>query len=688
MTIKGKIAGISIFLMLFSALATITTIIVQSHQLQTQISEQTLAEAADSAGKIVQNLYLDCESVEARNQKFLSHDLSIADETLARLGPVGFASNSIAWNAINQITKEKQSIQLPRMLVGHTWLGQNYAVESSSPIVDEVRHLTQAHCTIFQRMNDQGDMLRVDTSVQTTSGARAIGTFIPAQSADGVPNPVIATVLKGDTYRGRAFVVSEYHATAYQPIWDAGKTRVIGMLYVGMSMTDINRDFHDSIMKITVGKNGCVSVLGAKGDSRGKYIVPAKGARDGDSVLEAKDSAGRAVMQDIVNKAVASDPGSIAIEHYNWKDPEDKTEQRRFAALTYFPAWDWVLVASGYESDYSTIIEHEKAVISHLILWVGGTAFVIGLVGLVLSFLLATKIAKTISGAIEVVLSGSEQVACSAREMAQSSQLLSDGASKQAAAIEETSSALIETSSLVKNNVQNADATQDLAAKTREAVEHCAKDMDTMSHAMEAIQESSIGIAQIVKAIDEIAFQTNILALNAAVEAARAGAAGTGFAVVADEVRTLAQRSAEAARETTTKIEDAMAKSAQGVAINKTVAASLLDIVQKARQVNSVADQVAVASREQSENLGQITQAVEDVDKVTQTNSATSEECAAAAQELTAQAEVMKSCVQELVSLVGERAHHSPASTITSRSPRRETQFQDRTDKVAVFDRN
>ena len=184
---------------------------------------------------------------------------------------------------------------------------------------------------------------------------------------------------------------------------------------------------------------------------------------------------------------------------------------------------------------------------------------------------------------------------------------------------------------------------------------------------MDAIKTSSDDIAKIIKTIDEIAFQTNLLALNAAVEAARAGESGAGFAVVADEVRSLAQRAAAAAKETATKIEDSVQKSAHGVAISGKVAQSLQEIVGKARQVDELAGEVASASKEQTQGITQINTAVSQMDKVTQSNAANAEESAAAAEELNAQAESMKDAVNELLRLVdgGGRQRGTPSLSST-----------------------
>ena len=257
-----------------------------------------------------------------------------------------------------------------------------------------------------------------------------------------------------------------------------------------------------------------------------------------------------------------------------------------------------------------------------------------------------TRIANTLND-------GSAQVVGAAAQVSSSSQSLAEGANEQAASLEETSASLEEMASMTKRNAENSQKANELAKQARSAADKGVGDMKDMSAAMEAIKTSSDDIAKIIKTIDEIAFQTNILALNAAVEAARAGEAGMGFAVVADEVRSLAQRSAQAAKETATKIEGAIARTAQGVGINQKVAAALNEIVTKARQVDELVAEVAGASQEQTQGITQINVAVGQMDKVTQSNAANAEESAAAAEELNAQAEAMKESVTELLHLVG-----------------------------------
>ena len=249
-----------------------------------------------------------------------------------------------------------------------------------------------------------------------------------------------------------------------------------------------------------------------------------------------------------------------------------------------------------------------------------------------------------------------------------SSQTVADGASSQAAAFEETSASLEEVSSMIKRNAANSGRAKGIANLTRTAADTGAAEMQAMATAMEAIKAASSNIGKIIKTIDEIAFQTNILALNAAVEAARAGEAGLGFAVVAEEVRSLAQRSAQAARETAEKIEDSIAKSGHGAHISGKVAGSLHEIVTRAREVDELVAEIATVSTGQSQGLAQVLHAVTQMNGVTQSNAASAEESAAATMEMNREVESLRAAIDDLRGLLGlaRAAAGPPASGMSA----------------------
>ncbi|HYH04739.1 MAG TPA: methyl-accepting chemotaxis protein, partial [Bacillota bacterium] len=238
-----------------------------------------------------------------------------------------------------------------------------------------------------------------------------------------------------------------------------------------------------------------------------------------------------------------------------------------------------------------------------------------------------------------------QQVASGAKQVSESSQGLSQGASEQASTVEEINASINEVAGQTKQNAVTANQASQLALTAKEKAVEGNQQMEEMLKAMGAINESSANISKIIKVIDEIAFQTNILALNAAVEAARAGQYGKGFAVVAEEVRNLAARSANAAKETTAMIEGSIKKVEIGTKLANDTANALNQIVAGIAQTAELVEGIATSSNEQATGIAQINQGIAQVSQVTQSNTATAEESAAASEELSTQAQLLNEAV-------------------------------------------
>ena len=657
--IGTKITLLAVIPVLTALAAVFMTIFAQRGQLMRSVDITVRQQAFSESAKIAKNAYLLCASTEARNQKDLTHSLGVAHDLVVQAGGVRLSDETVNWQAVNQFTKQSGTQTLPKMLIGSRWPGQNALASEPAIVTDDVRRLTGSFCTVFQRMNDAGDMLRICTSVLKTDGTRAIGTFIPAKNAEGADNPVVQAVLAGKTFRGRAFVVTEWHAAAYEPIWDAAHAKVIGMLYVGVPLATINQELRDAILKMTVGKTGYVFVLGGKGDQRGRYIISNQGKRDGEVIWDAKDSSGQPFIQNVVAKASSVEPGEAAFETYPWKNEGETTARTKLTAVTYFPAWDWVIGAGAYEDDFAEVrtqlADAQNALMRWVIIVAGAGALFASVVGILFS----RRISGPITRIIADLRSGSDQINSAANQVSMASQTLAEGSSEQAASLEESSASLEELSSMTKRNADSAQHAKQAASQARASAATGTERMRAMQTAMQEIKTSSADIAKILKTIDEISFQTNILALNAAVEAARAGEAGAGFAIVAEEVRALAQRSALAAKETATKIDESVAKSNQGAQISAEVAQSLDVIQQQVLQLDQLVGEIAFASGEQNQGISQVSLAVTQMDQVTQSNAASAEETAAASQDLNSQASVLSDAVQSLQALVGGNASNN-----------------------------
>ena len=281
---------------------------------------------------------------------------------------------------------------------------------------------------------------------------------------------------------------------------------------------------------------------------------------------------------------------------------------------------------------------------------IGFSLFVAGAV-----FWLVFRITAALRQIVVELSSGADQVAAAAREVSSGSQVLAQGATEQAASIEETSASSHEINSMARANSDNCREAADLASGSLNEVTEAVTALGDLEAAMGKIGSSSDKIAQTLKVIDDIAFQTNILALNAAVEAARAGDAGSGFSVVADEVRALAQRCAEAAGSTSVLIEEALGNSRHGKKSVERVAVAIHTISEQSGSIKTLVDEVNNGSKNQTAGIAEISRALTQMEQVTQNTAATAEESAAVGEQLSAQSQTLNGMIRKLRTMVDSR---------------------------------
>jgi methyl-accepting chemotaxis protein len=408
-------------------------------------------------------------------------------------------------------------------------------------------------------------------------------------------------------------------------------------------------------------------------DKEGYYAMMNSLGMDQDTLNKIKAKESTIGLQKVETKGTrAAVSGQTNVEIF--PDYRDVPVLSAYAPLSIEDV-HWVIMS---EIDEAEALSPATALAKNLMKVAGAMVGLIVGIGFIVTRVTG-KVTDVIKKMIRSLTDCSEQITSASGEVSESSQALAQGSSEQASSLEETSSSMEQMASITRQNANNAEEAAKLVDMCSISAENGNKAVKDMNVSMEEINGSSKKIAEIIKVIDGIAFQTNLLALNAAVEAARAGEHGKGFAVVAEEVRNLAQRSATAAKDTQTLIEDSVAKADNGAKIAEKCGEALEDIVKNVKKATDLTKEIKNASGEQSEGIAQVSNAVQQMDELTQRNAASAEETASASEEMSAQAQSLIEQVRILSAQVGsagdgEALSHSDDPVGRTRARRSDTE--------------
>lgn len=673
MKLQKRLLLLGITLTALPLLFALGVVIIQNNQNTATAREESMKLADADFNHLVQGVYTLATTQQELIEKEIASSLNVAEDLAQKKGGLNLGLETVNWQAVNQLSKEKTLVSLPKMQVGTEWLGQVNEKEAAVPVVDEVKDLVQTTCTIFQKMNAAGDMLRVATNVMKADGGRAIATYIPNANADGSANPVIQAVMRGETFVGRAFVVNAWYITAYKPILDASR-QIIGMLFVGVPQ-ESTVSLRKAIMETVVGKTGNVEVL----DGKGTYVISKGGGEDGKIVMDLKDAQGLPYVQKIIERALALDPGKIGELQTSWKDSGSKETRVKLFKFTYFKKWDWVIVASTFQDEIlgSARLIEEKA--RHGLIWLIGLVLLSIVVSSIVWYFVARGIARPVqsaanrlrdiaegegdltmrlectssdeigemarwfnifveklqgiitkvSGNTVAVEKSSHELMDIANEMAEKSNDTSSRASSVATAAEEMSSNLNAVAAAMEESSTNASMVANAAEQMATTFGNIVRNVESATAIsgkaveqtagtagkMAILGQAAISIGRVTETITEISEQTNLLALNATIEAARAGDAGKGFAVVANEIKDLARQTATATLDIKRQIEEIQSTTSETVKEIDQIADVISKVNDIVASISADVEAQSTSTQEIAENIAQASVGIQEVNE-------------------------------------------------------------------------
>lgn len=672
LNLRRKITGLALISSLLPAVLLIGLMLYQEPQLKSEINQEMTRLLQQTFEAVAENVNASFRTADDLVKGYVDSALNVAVDQVEREGGITIGSKEVEWEVTNQYTRQKKKIRLPEILVGSTVVEKKFLFSERQNVVDAAKDLVGGTVTIFQRINSEGDMLRVATNVESLDGKRAIGTYIPATRPDGSKSEVIQALLHKQPYKGSAYVVNDWYFTSYKPILD-DQEEVIGALYVGLKQRNI-ASLTRAIEDIRVGTDGYVWVLRGSGANIAQDLVLKSAHVSREKVMNSRS---RLIYERIRQEAKMRSNHRRSVVAISWQDPGEEEVSTKMIETIYFPDWDWVIGVTAYQRDFQTPYSKVSQAFVSLRNYALLFAFLALASSTGLAIYFGNRIAKPITEATKtakqiaegnlqgasirmqkvakepLLFSSYDETADLFEAMMQMSQYLN----RLVGQVKRSSRQLIQTSieigTIVKGQKERAKTCKnstnqiaiavgeisstaeqlyltvskvaDAAGQTGDMADAGLNELTTMKQTMDRLLQATKGFSAkfatindkagsingVISTISEIANQTNLLSLNAAIEAENAGDSGVGFAVVAREIRRLADQTATATLDIERMVKQMQTAVGQGVDEMKSFSQQVRLGVKEVDRTSDHLEQIITNVQELSPQLDEIKQGMQ-----------------------------------------------------------------------------
>jgi hypothetical protein len=561
MSLRQQITALGTLSALLATFTVAILVLVNENRTSKAVSDEVIGIMEDRLARSAEKTYSICNLSEEFVQQSVDTSLSLGHAAIKLAGGVQLTGKSVMWTATNQFTQKQSQIAVPQWSLEGSPITPDRSFDHRLPVIDDIAKQTGETVTLFERVNAAGDMLRVATTVKALDGQRASGTYIPAVMTDGSRNEVVRTVMAGQVFRGRAYVVNAWYTTAYEPLQDA-KGDLIGMFYVGMKQEGVSALREAISGQAHSGDHSSVAVYYGPNSENYSRMVVIEPTGIG-SVTESK------WLPKVLDRAPKLPDGTSG--ELTVTGPT--SDSQAIIRYSYFRPWDWVIVAIGDSRDYSGAAALVRSRFSELLLQSLLGGFIALLCGAVFAYFISKRITNPVADLSIHLTSSATQVSSSAVHQQSNVTTLMASSNQIASAAKEISATSQELLRAMVEIAEAAERTAGLAHDGRQGLKGMETSMQALSSASDSIsgklttiRSKAAKINTVVTAITKVADQTNLLSLNASIEAEKAGEAGAGFAVVAREIRRLADQSAISTLDIEQIVEEMQEAVASGVA--------------------------------------------------------------------------------------------------------------------------